>query len=147
MTDPNDDAPDPALPHLRRPPLLPPPSNTYQSRARVAIPTPPHSGFCIWPLVLSIFLSAPSVSGRYIDHEGYGAHPASEQRQTPLLGVLKAVATWALQSIVATSGYDLVPRHDHHIVKRGMSKEHIVEACMIPVLVFLSGVFAGLTLG
>ncbi|GFZ49868.1 Protein MAM3 [Saitozyma sp. JCM 24511] len=66
--------------------------------------------------------------------------------------------SWAFRRVTALaagwSGYDLVPSSlasgmsDLGLAKRGnLSTGEIVEACVIPILVVLSGIFAGLTLG
>lgn len=66
--------------------------------------------------------------------------------------------SWAFRRVTALAagwaGYDLVPSSlasgmsDLGLAKRGnLSTGEIVEACMIPILVVLSGIFAGLTLG
>lgn len=77
--------------------------------------------------------------------------PPNRQRPTHLLNAIGAAASWVVRSIASTAGYDLVPRAHDGFVKRHLESGHmdtkrIVFACMIPVLVCLSGVFAGLTL-
>lgn len=75
--------------------------------------------------------------------------PSAGRERAGILALFKLVATWAVSTTSSALGYDLVP-HTHGHVKREkveMNGQHIAMACMIPVLVALSGIFAGLTLG
>jgi hypothetical protein len=74
--------------------------------------------------------------------------------KAPVISFLR----WAFRRVTAVAagwaGYDLVPSSlvsgmsDLGLAKRSnLSTGEIVEACMIPILVVLSGIFAGLTLG
>jgi hypothetical protein len=76
------------------------------------------------------------------------------ERVAPITALLKMAATWVMTTASSALGYDLVPRargrNGGRLAKREhikMDGAHIAEACMIPVLVALSGIFAGLTLG
>jgi len=73
------------------------------------------------------------------------------RERTGILALIKLGATWFMTTASAALGYDLVPRAGgHRHAKREhveMDGKHIAMACMIPVLVALSGIFAGLTLG
>lgn len=68
------------------------------------------------------------------------------QKPTPILNMMSA----AIHYILAYVGYDFdFKTASQHVMfgKRSLDTTGTVEACMIPVLVALSGTFAGLTLG
>ena len=74
----------------------------------------------------------------------------SRRRPTPILTLLNK--SFRYLSFVASdiTGYGLYKALDQHgggFARRQLSKTEAVEAGMIPVLVALSGMFAGLTLG
>lgn len=74
----------------------------------------------------------------------------TKTNHTPILSFLSWGATWILKTASNAFGFELVPVATRHWAKREhveMNTTHIVEAVMIPVLVVLSGTFAGLTLG
>lgn len=93
----------------------------------------------IVPYLLISLVSLPEALGQHAPpNDLYTSQPADQPRR-PILDLISA----AVHSILHPSAY-----HDaRHRTKRHMSGIHIVEACMIPVLVALSGMFAGLTLG
>lgn len=72
----------------------------------------------------------------------------SRTRPTPIFNLLRTIATWFLSKLSNSLGYELAEsQHAHQHAKRRLDGAHIAEACMIPVCVALSGMFAGLTLG
>lgn len=76
-----------------------------------------------------------------------GPPPPGRQRPAPVLRALASIARWGLHSLASANGYELVPHADHLAKREHTGSKRTAEACMIPVLVILSGVFAGLTLG
>ncbi|WWC66089.1 uncharacterized protein I303_108711 [Kwoniella dejecticola CBS 10117] len=108
------------------------------------------------PFLLAITLIPATVSatpmssnGEYDPYTSYETPSASSRRKaTPILSFLKYVldsaSTWLAHFTIAHDG---TTPHVHSWNKRELSTGEIVEACMIPVLVALSGMFAGLTLG
>jgi hypothetical protein len=74
--------------------------------------------------------------------------------KAPVISLLRWVFRRVTAIAAGWAGYDLVPSSlasgmsDLGLAKRSnLSTGEIVEACMIPILVVLSGIFAGLTLG
>lgn len=93
----------------------------------------------------------PCTLALYVDYSDNEGSPPGHERPTPILDVFKAATGWGARSIASIAGYDFVPHADNALMKRHiesgpMDTKRIVFACMIPVLVCLSGVFAGLTL-
>jgi metal transporter CNNM len=63
--------------------------------------------------------------------------------------LLSSILTEFYDSYNNRREYAYPPVHTHQLAKRvdGHSTFFVVAACLIPVLVILSGIFAGLTLG
>lgn len=114
------------------------------ARNNTATPLP----LCLVFLSLSYLQAVPAQSPP-VEH--CSLQP-NHQRPTPFLNAIGAATSWGVNSIASTAGYDLVPRAadngfaKRHIESGQMDTKRIVFACMIPVLVCLSGVFAGLSL-
>ncbi|ODN76402.1 CBS domain-containing protein [Cryptococcus wingfieldii CBS 7118] len=91
-------------------------------------------------LLALAFLPIASATGSEVDP--YTSYPP--MKATPLLSSL----AWVYNHAVSALGIDpaVIAAHAGN-TKRSLDKTGIVEACMIPVLVLLSGMFAGLTLG
>ncbi|KAK6908644.1 hypothetical protein I204_02063 [Kwoniella mangroviensis CBS 8886] len=110
-------------------------------------------------LLLGIILTASTASASPTSSLGMGkdeytsyassyqrdAMIRSSKRRTPILSFLKYILDYASSSLSHFTDSDTM--HVHMMGKRELSTGEIVEACMIPVLVALSGMFAGLTLG
>lgn len=95
----------------------------------------------------------------------YDYRNTTYQKPTPILNLFSKIIHWTIGTLSSALGYD----DENHqlfsflggggggnghrdtassvIGKRQLDTTGIVEACMIPVLVALSGTFAGLTLG
>lgn len=78
------------------------------------------------------------------DLDPYTSCPALLQKSTPIL----STTGYVFNHVVRFIGLDdsFVGQHLAN-VKRNLDNTSIIEACMVPVLVLLSGMFAGLTLG
>ncbi|AAW46675.1 conserved hypothetical protein [Cryptococcus deneoformans JEC21] len=78
------------------------------------------------------------------DLDPYTSCPALPQKNTPIL----STTGYVFNHVVRFIGLDdsFVGQHLAN-VKRNLDNTSIIEACMVPVLVLLSGMFAGLTLG
>jgi hypothetical protein len=74
----------------------------------------------------------------------YTSYPA-RTRPTPLLTTIKAIFTTILNLL--NIDHATLSQHEKYQMVKRLSTTETVEACMIPVLVVLSGIFAGLTLG
>ncbi|RXK36611.1 hypothetical protein M231_06152 [Tremella mesenterica] len=101
-------------------------------------------------LCLVIFLAfAPPAAAHHVDFnvDPFTSPPDinSNLRHTPILSAIGFLFKYAFNIIQNVTGHDLAS--NMVMVKRKLDTTGIVEACMIPVLVALSGVFAGLTLG
>jgi hypothetical protein len=113
-----------------------------------ASPIGPHTSNTTTPLIANADTDAWT-SGPDITYT-----PRHTWEKAPVISFLR----WAFCRVTAIAagwaGYDLVPSSlasgmsDLGLAKRdNLSTGEIVEACMIPILVVLSGIFAGLTLG
>ncbi|WVR07902.1 hypothetical protein IAU60_004945 [Kwoniella sp. DSM 27419] len=89
--------------------------------------------------------SASAMADPYTSYDG--ATSGLSHRRTPILSLMK----WGLDNASAFLAHltDPVASHSSETkwIGKRLSTGETVEACMIPVLVALSGVFAGLTLG
>ncbi|WVQ84841.1 hypothetical protein IAT38_006998 [Cryptococcus sp. DSM 104549] len=74
-------------------------------------------------------------------YTSYDSVASGKAHSTPILSSL----AWVLDYALGLAGYTREPFVG--LGKRELDKTGIVEACMIPLLVVLSGIFAGLTLG
>ncbi|WWC92621.1 uncharacterized protein L201_007580 [Kwoniella dendrophila CBS 6074] len=114
----------------------------------------------IIPFLLVIMLILPNVQAspfpasstnpqyqfdRYTSYETTSAEHISRKR-TPILSLIKYLLDSASNQISYFTN-DHNSKTTMSIGKRELDTAGIVEACMIPVLVALSGMFAGLTLG
>ena len=70
----------------------------------------------------------------------------SDIRQTPVITSFLTVIRWVCPFDIA-SAWSALGRLSVTLGKRELSNGEIAEACIIPALVALSGIFAGLTLG
>ncbi|WRT69876.1 uncharacterized protein IL334_006867 [Kwoniella shivajii] len=102
-------------------------------------------------LMISIIVFAymmPTVSATEIhDQDQFTSYDISDEkhRRTPILSFIKWILDSASSSLAQFTGEKQVS--SSNMGKRELDTGGIVEACMIPVLVALSGMFAGLTLG
>ncbi|KAL1412592.1 hypothetical protein Q8F55_000339 [Vanrija albida] len=108
---------------------------------------------CLLP-VATAHHAVPGPLGTAWNLQLAGPSPSSSTapaNHAPILSFLSWAATWILKTASNAFGFELVPavatRHTKRREHVEMNTEHIVEAVMIPVLVVLSGTFAGLTLG
>ena len=93
-------------------------------------------------LTLGLLLFLPSVTASDPFTSYPDAAPPST-RHTPIISTL----TWILHNVVSLAAYLGGWENGRMSGKRQLDSGEIAEACIIPVLVALSGMFAGLTLG
>lgn len=91
------------------------------------------------------FSTLPSVSAQP-QHDPFTSYPICT-KSTPILSFLAYLITSALDALAKLTGIDHLSVHRVHGLAKRLEEAGKIEAGMIPVLVALSGVFAGLTLG
>ncbi|WWD20450.1 hypothetical protein CI109_104926 [Kwoniella shandongensis] len=103
---------------------------------------------CFIPLAsASPTLATPS-SGEYDPYTSYASDPFTRKnRATPILSLLARLFNYVGSTFNSLAGNPPLSLELGNMHKRQLDKTGIIEACMIPVLVALSGMFAGLTLG
>ncbi|WWC73902.1 uncharacterized protein I206_107874 [Kwoniella pini CBS 10737] len=103
------------------------------------------------PLLFALIILPTTYAGSTTEYDSYTSYDGvseGKRKSTPILSFVKYVldsASNSLAHFTSTQNGDYT--HVRSWSKRALSTGEIVEACMIPVLVALSGMFAGLTLG
>lgn len=109
---------------------------SFHSHRRLSFPTTSNT----LSVLLLLLSSCPTALAQHAPPNDLYTSSPDSHGLTPILNLLTSFIRWVVHTL--SFNHDDLP----HIAKR-MSDTHIVEACMIPVLVALSGMFAGLTLG
>jgi hypothetical protein len=105
---------------------------------------------CLAAIVLALLpvVTAADIDAHVDKYTSYASIPQAQiqKRFTPLLSSIAWLLNHANQLFQHVTSHDLAGQMHYHVQKR-LTTTQKVEAGMIPVLVLLSGMFAGLTLG
>ncbi|KAK8849819.1 hypothetical protein IAR55_005155 [Kwoniella newhampshirensis] len=110
-----------------------------------------HFTTSLLPAIFLIACLLPLATAKPIE-DPYTSYPAVENtrtHRTPILSLLASAFNYVGSTLTTFTGNQPNPysMSGGSMYKRELDHTGIVEACMIPVLVALSGMFAGLTLG
>ena len=104
----------------------------------------PFSG--TWVLLVILAIAAFPLASAHSFRDPFTSCPVNT-KSTPILDLVSYFIAFALDSLAAIPGCHHVSTHNIHGLAKRLDKTGKIEAGMIPVLVALSGMFAGLTLG
>lgn len=101
---------------------------------------------CAWLLLAILAISAIPLASAQSTLDPYTSYPANT-RSSPILDTISWLLTSAFDALSKVTGIDHVSAHNIQGLAKRLDQTGKIEAGMIPVLVALSGTFAGLTLG